>query len=91
MGTKLNPDKYDCYNKLADDEPQFTLRAKDEDAPDLVMMWVAIRRAKWKATHPNKPMPMEYIDKLVQAERIALEMMSWKAKQQEILPEERKK
>ena len=43
MGTKSNPGKFDCYNKLADDEPFFVLRAKDPTAPGLVMAWRALR------------------------------------------------
>lgn len=43
MGTKRNPGKFDCYAKLADDEPFFVLRAKDPVAPMLVMAWRALR------------------------------------------------
>lgn len=36
MSTKLDPGQFDCYAKLADDEPYFVLRAKDPHAPVLV-------------------------------------------------------
>lgn len=39
MGTKLEPGKFDCYAKAAEDEPIFTLRAKDPLAPGLVRAW----------------------------------------------------
>lgn len=43
MGTKSNPGQFDCYAKLADDEPYFVLRAKDPHAPILVELWAALR------------------------------------------------
>lgn len=43
MGTKSNPGPFDCYAKAADDEPLFTLRAKDPSAPYLVLLWKACR------------------------------------------------
>lgn len=47
MSTKQNPGKYDCYARLADDEPYFVLRAKDPHAPVLVELWVALRQAEF--------------------------------------------
>ncbi len=43
MGTKANPDEFDCYDKAADDEPMFVLRAKDPLAPILVRLWADLR------------------------------------------------
>ena len=43
MGTKNNPGNFDCYAKLADDEPYFVLRAKDPIAPFLVGAWRMMR------------------------------------------------
>lgn len=43
MGTKADPGKFDCHAKAADDEPLFTLRAKDPIAPWFVRMWRAVR------------------------------------------------
>lgn len=47
MGTKNNPGEYDCYAKLADDEPYFVLRGKDPSARYLVRIWVHLRRGQW--------------------------------------------
>lgn len=47
MGTKANPGSYDCYAKLAPDEPYLTLRGKDPAAPYLVMAWVKSRQGDW--------------------------------------------
>lgn len=43
MSTKQHPGAYDCYAKLADDEPYFVLRAKDAVAPEVVEEWVKLR------------------------------------------------
>jgi len=43
MSTKQNPGPFDCYAKLAPDEPYFVLRAKDPIAPQLITVWKAIR------------------------------------------------
>ena len=43
MTTKKNPGKFNCYAKLADDEPYFVLRGKDPVAPYLVLAWREIR------------------------------------------------
>lgn len=43
MGTKANPGTYGCHGKAADDEPLFTLRAKDPIAPHLVELWRLLR------------------------------------------------
>lgn len=45
MGTKNEPGKYDCYNKLEPDEPYFVLMARDEYAPLLIRLWAAMREA----------------------------------------------
>jgi len=43
MSTKDNPGAFDCYAKLAPDEPYFVLRAKDLVAPEVVEDWVKLR------------------------------------------------
>ena len=43
MGTKTNPGQFDCHAAADDDEPIFTLRAKDPQAPDLVRKWASGR------------------------------------------------
>jgi hypothetical protein len=39
MGTKTSPGKFDCFHKAADDEPLFTLLARDVHAAGLVRDW----------------------------------------------------
>lgn len=46
MGTKLEPGKYDCHKNAADDEPIFTLRAKDPLAAEVVRIWAALRQGQ---------------------------------------------
>ena len=43
MGTKLEPGRFDCYDKAEDDEPMFVLLARDPVAPVLVRMWCELR------------------------------------------------
>lgn len=66
MGTKQNPGNFDCYGKAADDEPIFTLRAKDPSAPNVIRWWVALN-----ATLQSK-------EKIEEALRCADAMEEWK-------------
>lgn len=75
MSTKLNPGQFDCYAKLADDEPYFVLRAKDPHAPALVEMWAALRQAQYG------PYP-----KLDEARQCARDMRVWKTAHPEAKP-----
>lgn len=43
MGTKLNPGKFDCYEKAAPDEPIFILLGRDPHAAEVVGYWIALR------------------------------------------------
>lgn len=43
MGTKNNPGKFDCHASAEDDEPLFTLLARDPLAPYLVAAWAEMR------------------------------------------------
>lgn len=43
MGTKIDPGKFDCYEKAEIDEPLFTLLARDPLAPHLVALWAQLR------------------------------------------------
>lgn len=69
MGTKNQPGKYDCYDKAEDDEPIFTLLARDPLAPSLVRLWAGFRRltATWT--------PHE--EKADEADALADAMESW--------------
>lgn len=46
MSTKQTTGEFDCYAKLAKDEPYFVLRAKDPDAPAVIEEWVRLRRQR---------------------------------------------
>jgi len=39
MGTKRDPGPTDCYDAALDDEPMFTLLARDPSAPHMVRQW----------------------------------------------------
>lgn len=54
MGTKKNPDRYDCLKTLKDDEPFFILRGQDRLAPAAIDEWV--RRAKINKVPHDKVM-----------------------------------
>lgn len=43
MGTKAKPGRYDCLERAADDEPYFTLIARDRSMPHLLEAWAAVR------------------------------------------------
>lgn len=67
--TKLNPGPYDCYAKLALDEPYFVLRAKDPAAPAIVEAWAGLRNTM-DANHANP--------KINEAREIATQMRYWR-------------
>lgn len=46
MGTKRDPGPHDCYAKAGDDEPIFTLRAKDPIAAGIVRQWASWARSR---------------------------------------------
>jgi len=75
MSTKLNPGPYDCYAKLADDEPYFVLRAKDPMAPVLIRLWAEARRVQYG----------DYA-KLDEALHCAAEMERWRIAHPEAKP-----
>ena len=66
MSTKNNPGNYDCYAKLAEDEPYFLLRAKDPHAPAIVELWAALREAEFGPSA-----------KFLEARACAEEMREW--------------
>lgn len=43
MGTKADPDRFDCHARAEPDEPLFTLLARDPLAPFLVSIWSSLR------------------------------------------------
>lgn len=49
MATKNTPGKYDCHGSADRDEPLFTLIARDDCMPALIMLWIAMKAGDWKA------------------------------------------
>jgi len=76
VSTKLNPGPFDCYAKLAEDEPYFLLRAKDVIAPAVIRYWIDLRRslASASGTYINQ----DYEAKLQEAEACATAMETWR-------------
>lgn len=66
MGTKLNPGRYDCYDKAKPDEPIFVLLARDPLAPILVRLWADLTVAR--GSH----------DKNDEARMVAVAMETWR-------------
>jgi hypothetical protein len=71
MGTKTNPGKYDCLDKLDPDEPFFVLRAQDRFAPMIVRQWAELVLAAREA----QGLPPS--EKLIEAYRCANAMQNW--------------
>jgi len=80
MSTKNDPGQFDCYAKLAEDEPYFVLRAKDADGPDLVEAWVAVRLRK--AFDRGQAIDAAYAQKLTEALQCAEAMRRWRLRQE---------
>jgi len=75
MGTKNNPGKFDCYNKLEPDEPHFVVMGRDAVGWVAVLMWIGSRLEM--ATVQATPMSQEEIDKLLEARDCARAMYDW--------------
>lgn len=69
MGTKKDPGKYDCHAKAKDDEPMFTLLARDPSAPVLLRVWALLRQR----SNPEEE------EKIQEALRCADAMTAWHA------------
>jgi hypothetical protein len=67
MGTKLNPGKYDCYEKAELDEPLFVLRAKDPNAASLVWLWATMAEMQ----------DGQEMEKVHEARKLMLSMVEW--------------
>ena len=70
MGTKAKPALNDCYDKAADDEPVFTLRAKDPSMPEAILLWCAVRVADGENTWGD--------EKILEALRCADDAEEWR-------------
>lgn len=80
MGTKANPAPNDCYAKAEDDEPMFTLLARDPQASNLVRHWAHRRNQAFWKNHPN-PTPDElakHEQKIDEAWACANAMDAWR-------------
>lgn len=73
MGTKVEPGKYDCYGAAKDDEPLFTLLARDGSAPRLVEAWAQLRQNAIAAGVA----PSTDIEKVEDARQCAVAMRQW--------------
>lgn len=69
MGTKTDPGPYNCLAKAEDDEPYFTVLARDPIAPVIVRLWVHV--AEIKRSQPRR--------KLEEALQLAEDMDRWRA------------
>ena len=82
MGTKTDPGEFDCYAKLADDEPYFLLRANDPLAMFVVNFWARLYRAYKEI--PDGPPDKDWSDTLKRASQkhqeaisLAFSMSNW--------------
>lgn len=64
MGTKANPAPNDCYAKAEDDEPMFTLLARDPLAARLVRQWADQRDQRFWCGNEAGAVPM-HVDEVV--------------------------
>lgn len=71
MATKNNPGEFDCHAAAEDDEPIFTLRARDPLAPTVVRVWLAMRK------ETRFPRDERERRKQAEAEQCAKDMMEW--------------
>ena len=90
MATKANPGKYDCHGNAAEDEPIFTLRAKDPLAEFFVAAWVSIKAGDVNAAkklmedalialHESGKLLMPYdSEKSIEAQQCAKSMREWR-------------
>lgn len=74
MGTKRNPGQYDAYAKAGEDEPIFTLRAKDPLAPQIIRRWANLVEAE--IAEETRP-PFD-IAKVAEARKTADDMELWR-------------
>ena len=74
MGTRRNPGRFDGSAMALDDEPQFTLLARDPSAPSRVLQWAYEReREILRGDRPRSD--LEMVD---EARRVAKQMVAWR-------------
>lgn len=74
MGTKQKPSPHDGYGKAMQDEPMFTMLARDPDAPSLIRQWAA-SRAEAVACGQRPPSDARL---LLEAFALSIDMESWR-------------
>lgn len=76
MGTKKNPGAFDCHAMAAEDEPLFTLLARDKDAPLIIRMLALVREMQIEAgVRPETDRAQ-----IEEARRCAYEMDRWRSR-----------
>lgn len=75
MGTKLNPDPYDCFYAALPDEPYFVLLARDPSGAGIVSLWASERAAEIK--QGLKPESDKAL--VIRARACAVAMAEWRA------------
>lgn len=79
MGTKNNPDEFDCYRKALPDEPMFTLLARDRHAPDSVDKWADNRELEIRRGYGgDKNKLADELHQLALARQCAGAMRAWR-------------
>lgn len=83
MGTKREPGSFDCYEHAEDDEPLFTLLARDAVAPAIVRTWANLREDRLRAlAEQGHPMTgaevLDELDQIAEARESATAMEMWR-------------
>ena len=79
MGTKNQPGEFDCHGAAHGDEPIFTLRADDEQAPEVVVDWIKARLFREFLAGRLELVDEDRDRKLKQASECEMDMRAWKA------------
>lgn len=79
MGTKNNPGKYDCYDKLEPDEPFFVIMARDPMASASVRAWAMNLQNQTDMGILPKEDAQKNREKVQEAYECASKMELWRA------------
>ena len=89
MGTRLKPGQFDCHAAALDDEPTFTLLARDPLAGFLVSIWSSVRNGDFEAadakfvamvSRAGRPYCHDPdVEKASEALNCAMEMFAWRS------------
>lgn len=79
MGTKNNPDEFDCYSKALPDEPTFTLLARDRHMPSAVNDWADNRELEIRRGYGgDKEKLAAELRQLQRAREVAVAAANWR-------------